>query len=106
MLTKHFVIARKRMCNDGNLSCIQDAENWGKVVFVIQAEPRILIPEWRNKNRFIQRNYLGQDILFDTEKLYEEMKQHGQPKCKCVNSLLLRSNDGITTENPEEEKLL
>ena len=115
-MTKHFVISSKIIKNCpirptlfDKPDCKQYATNWAKAVLIFQTTPDIISSEWRRKNPFISRVYMGSILSFNAEELYREIERiYSQEvsKCPCIRSLIFRSKDGITPEDPNDRKFL
>lgn len=102
-LNRHFVIGYKNLCSSHKPSCISEAKMWAKVALVLQTMPQICDPNWRQMNPAFGIKYMGENMTFQSESLFKEIQAHGRPRCLCVNSLILRSNDGV---NPEEDYIV
>ncbi len=108
LMNKHFVIASKRICSHSPVNCRQLAENWSRALLFLQSTPEIAFSDWRKNNPVIVKNYMGSKLVFDTQDLYYEVtKIHDQSvQCQCINSLIIRSNNGVTAENSIEQLLV
>jgi hypothetical protein len=108
-LTKHFVVATKLMkkCPNYKCTCLPQAKEFGKAVLVLQTHPEIIDPQWRKMNPFLSVNYMGNQMMtFNTEQLFADIDVAARPDCQCSPKVVLRSNDGVTAENPEQQHLL
>lgn len=105
LMNKHYVIAaRKPGYREKDRQYI---EQWAKAILILQTISEIAHEDWRKANPTFTRNYMGIQLIFSSDELYNELKRiHDITMLECpnANNFILRSNDGITAENPEEQK--
>jgi hypothetical protein len=103
-MTRHFVIASKLACKP---ECCKLAADVARPLLAIQVMPAILEAGWRKKNPFLTMNYMGSLMMVDTEQIFQEFDAADRAAVACCGecpNLILRSNDGETAENPDEQK--
>ena len=110
LMDKHFVIASKNLCSHSSPKCRQYAQNWAHTLLIFQSTPQIFFTSWRKSNPTFTVNYMQNQLLtFDTDELFDLINciyKESTSQCKCVNQLILRSNDGLTAEDPSQQPLI
>lgn len=105
LMNKHYVIATHKPGYQEKDR--QYIEQWAKAILILQTMPEISHEDWRKNNPTFIKNYMGIKLIFSSDELFNELKRiHDITMLECpnVNTFILRSNDGITAENPEEQK--
>ncbi len=108
MMNKHFIIASKNMCSKSPINCRKRAENFARAVSIIKSTPEIDSCDWRNNNPTLFKNYYDSLLIFDTKELYYEIKKIIEEafECECICSIIIRSNDGLTAADPNQQSLV
>ena len=108
-LTRHFVIATKLIakCPSGKTKCKIESQNIAKAALVLETIPQIMDEDFRLFTPELSVSYMGEQLTFDTEELYQSIERIMITNtCKCTEKIILRSNDGITVEDPNQQHLI
>ena len=83
-LTKHYVVATKYLnsCSKRTDQCLADAKTIAKISLVLEVYPEIIYKNWRAIRPTINVDYMGTEMIFDTEQLLEDIDtSYGEVIC-------------------------
>jgi hypothetical protein len=108
-MNRHYVVATKNLCSRSPEKCRLYAENWGRILLIVQSRPEIFDNTWRQSNPTINGYYMGNEkFSFQTEELFQEFEKiyNEAMMCNCINKLIVRSNDGKIAEDTSKQLLI
>ncbi len=109
LITKNFIIATRKIkiCPSSNINCLKQGTNVAKALLVLRENPKIINSFWRECNPKLHFNNMGTYMSFNTENLYSEVNETiTNTTCKCLDKIILPSNNGVTPQDPKDGYLI